>query len=625
MAKTFQVPKSPSKSILNINTFIGADFTNSPTMISENQSPNCENFIRDVPGKVRKCMGYEFISNFGNQKINGFYDDGNGRVIVHAGQYLYRFVPEERNAPTPIYGGLPNEKSFFVRMGEYGFILTGQKIVVIMQDGTYHPLTVPSDRLYTPIIAISKRPNGGGTPYEPLNMLSTYFTDSFLGTETDTDYYLSFTDLDNFPITVKVMNEQGIYQTVAESAYTVDRANGIIHFASAPGVSPITGEDNVRITASKAFGNAQKIDKAKYGIAFGVSGSRDRLFLTDGESNRDYFSEYNNPFYFPDTYYCEVGSAKSKIVGYAVVSNKLVTYKDENENGQNIVIREGTLTNENVPLFRTVNTLQGVSACAPFAFDYLDNEPLCLTKSGVYAITTQDITGEKYTQCRSFYINGKLLSESDLQEAYSCVYDDMYWLLLNGKCYILDGLQPISSDRQMPFSTRQYACFLRTNIPANIIFTYQDRLWFGDFNGNVYRFYKDKNALASYNDNGAPIHCVWETPDFDGKLFYKNKTFRYMAVRLGTAIATSLKISAMKNGLWTFIKEDNTTGRYFKFSELMFSKFTFSNNRTERVMSTKLRIKKVDKARFRIENDELNEPFIIHDVAFEYVENGNFR
>ena len=36
-------------------------------------------------------------------------------------------------------------------------------------------------------------------------------------------------------------------------------------------------------------------------------------------------------------------------------------------------------------------------------------------------------------------------------------------------------------------------------------------------------------------------------------------------------------------------------------------------------------MKKVDKARFRLENNELGEPFGIYNVALEYTENGNYK
>ena len=269
--------------------------------------------------------------------------------------------------------------------------------------------------------------------------------------------------------------------------------------------------------------------------------------------------------------------------------------------------------------------MQGAGAIAKYTFAYLCTEPLFLTRSGVYAVTSQDVTGEKYSQNRSFYVNGKLLSESNLSEAFAYVYHDMYWLCLNGAIYILDGLQPVQTDKSLPYATRQYACFYRTNVAARVMWSVDDVLYFGDSTGNIYQFYTDSSSQESYNDNGTAITCKWETPDIDGKLFYKNKTFRYLAVRLKSAVATSIKFYVQKRGLWNEVKEDTTSARYLAFNQVDFEKFTFSTDATQKVIPCKIRVKKVDKARFRIVNDALNEPFGLFDLAFEYVESGNYK
>ena len=49
MATQFSIPASPARSIVTIDTFLGADFTNSPAAVKETMSPNLKNMIRDVP------------------------------------------------------------------------------------------------------------------------------------------------------------------------------------------------------------------------------------------------------------------------------------------------------------------------------------------------------------------------------------------------------------------------------------------------------------------------------------------------------------------------------------------------------------------------------------------------
>ena len=617
MATKFSIPSSPSRSVLTISTFLGADFTNSPAAVSENQSPNCKNMIRDVPGKVRKCMGYKKIAEYDDQ-INGYhYIRGEQYGLVHAGTKMYY------NGVVK-YSDANNARSRSWQFDNKLYIVDGKKLLV--WDGA--EVKPASEYAKIPTVTIAKAPNGGGTSYEDLNLIQPGFTELFAGTEGDTAYHMTFGGLDDTTVKAYILDSSGSWVEKTENTdFTVDRENGIINFTAAPGKSPVTGEDNVKITAYRTVsGYADRINKCCIGTQYGLKGAMDRLFLSGNPDyiNQDWFSDQNDPTYFADTYYSSLGTSKSAIMGYSVINNYLATHKDEMETDQFIVLREGVLA-DNKPVFRSVNTLQGAGAIAKDTFAYLSSEPLFLTRSGVYAITAQDITGEKYGQNRSFYLNGKLLKESDLEKAFAFVYKDMYWLCVNGVAYILDGLQPMQTDKSMPYSTRQYAGFYRTNLPANCMWEKDGNLYFGSTDGRVCEFYRDSDALVSYNDDGEKIEAIWETPDLDGKLFYKNKTFRYLAVRLKSAVATTLEMYVQKRGLWSFIKKDNYTARYLSFGSVVFSKFTFSSDQTQKIIPTKLRVKKVDKARFRFVNAELNEPFGLFDIALEYVENGNHK
>lgn len=504
----------------------------------------------------------------------------------------------------------------------------------IDRNGYRHYVKRVADNAYIPLVTISKNPEGGGEPHEDLNLLTPAFTEQFLAQEDPQthvwpkDYHLSFTGLDEVEPKVWLLDSDGEWdlQTYGTD-YTCDYAGGIISFVTAPGASPVTGQDNVKVEAYRTVsGYSDQINKCTFGILYGVNGASDRLFVSGNPEfiNRDWYSGLNDPTYFPDTSYSILGTSGSAIVGYSIISNYLAAHKDWMERDQNIILRQGDLV-DSEPSFRIINTLQGAGAVASHSFAYLATEPLFLTRQGIYAVTAQDITGEKYSQNRSYFLDGKLLNEKNLEKAFGFVYKDMYWLCLNNVAYILDGLQPMQTDRSMPYATRQYAGFYRTNLPANVMWEQDERLYFGTPDGRVCRFYNDKYSLDSYNDDGEPIEAIWETPDIDGKLFYKNKTLRYIALRLDSALATSVSIWVMNRGLWQFIKKDDTSGRYFSFMHLIFSKLSFSGDRTQHTISTKVRVKKVDKFRLRLTNDDLNEPFGLFNIAFEYVENGNYK
>ena len=585
------------------------------------------------------------------------FDDKDYTRLVHISNKMYletngsyRELTDKMNAHRSL--SWQNDKKVYIIDGANYYVYDHDTLMLYDVANTTPTSDNNAENIaYVPIVTIAKTPAGGGVSYEDLNLLTTAFIELFEGDATSTNYQLSFSDLASKTegqVKAWILNASGGWDEKVEGVdFTVDRPNGVIQFNSAPGKSLVTGEDNVKILAYKSNeGYKERISGCTIGALFGVNGAADRLFLSGNPNylNLDWHSGQYQFNYFPDTSYAKLGSDTSAIVGYSIVNNYLATHKDENDPTQAVIIREGDLITtsetsvvgsgtgeENTiynqePAFRIINTLQGSGAIAPYSFSTLQTEPVFLTRSGVQAITPQDMTGEKYSQTRSFYLNGKLLEESNLESATALVHNDMYMLFINSNVYVLDGLQAVRTDKSAPYASRQYCAFFLTNIPANIAWVENNELWFGTNDGRLCKFYSDKEALESYNDDGQAIPCFWETCDMDGSLFYKNKTFRYMAVRLKSNIKTGVTMYSQTRGLWTLIKESKEiSNKIFKFSTLSFSQLTFNNDTSDQVVSSKLRVKKIDKARFKLENSELNEPFGIQNLAFEYVESGNFK
>lgn len=523
-----------------------------------------------------------------------------------------------------IYTGCADARSSSWQYGDKLYLVDGKAL--LGYDGD--KVAPASENAKIPIVTIGKAPSGGGKPLDDLNLLQPKFTEQFLGTETDKVYQLSFPGLDATAVTVKLLQANGTWVDKKEGTdFTVNRTTGAVTFLQAPGKSPVTGQDNISITASRTIsGYADRINHCDIGILYGISGAADRLFLSGNPDNKNYdwFSEQYDFSYFPDTGYAVLGTDHSAIMGYSIINDRLAAHKDDMEDGRNVILRSGQLT-DGKPAFPIVGTLQGPGAVAKHTCDYLCTEPLFLTGLGIYAITPADLTGERYANLRSYYINGLLLKEPHLEDAVGISYKDMYWLVLNGTGYILDGLQPQQTDKSAPYATRQYACFHRQGLPARVLWQHEGRLWFGTNDGKICRFYNDPDALHSYSDDGQPITCSWRTPYLEGKSFYKNKSFKFLAIRLSSAVATSVKIFSQRRGIWTMIKENQAAARYFSWSNICWSKFSWSPDSTPKTVSGKVRVKKVDKACFEFQNTALNEPFGLMDYALEFVENGKYK
>lgn len=623
----FTVPEESKKYGVTIETFRGVDLNNSPANVDKSRSPEAPNMIRDQVGKVRKRTGYTTMATTPEgAAVNGVYRLGE-ELLVHAGTTLYRRnVGEDGGWTLESIGSMADSRSRGFVFDEKLYLLDGS--VYRVYDGT--SLSAVSDNATVPTIIISRRPTGGGTAYQGLNLIGKKWTESFLGTADAKVYQLTTAELDSTPVTAEVLDAEGTWETKAEGTdFTVDRAAGKVTFTTAPGESPVTGQDNVKITASKAReGYEDVINRCTIAEVYGVGGATDRVFLSgNGEKHgTDFYSDFEDPAFFPDTNYGKIARDGGQIVGYAVLNNTLATFLTGGADGRNVVVRTGSLDEDGNAVFRITNTMIGQSAVATDSFCRTDKEPLFLTDRGVFAITAEELTGEKYSQERSYYIGNALRKAINRTAASACIYGDFYVLALEGTLYLLD-LQQKFYEKNSPYSSFQYECYYFPNVGADIVWIDNDgALCFATTAGALRRFATETEDPASYNDDGAAVSAYWETADFDGELFFHTKTFTGVAVRLAAYTVTGVKILALVRGIWKQVYDAGSKARYMSFDYVNFEKLTFSGDTTPRTLYGKTKLKKVDKVRFRLVNEEINEPFGLYAFGVQYRESGsNYR
>ena len=621
----FNVPSESQKYSAVVETFRGVDLNNSPSNVDKSRSPAAPNMIRDQVGKVRKRMGYETkVTAPGGAAINGVHHLLE-ETLVHAGEKLYRLSDTDGTWELTEIGAMANARSRSFVFDQKLYLLDGTTYQVY--DG--ETLAAVADSATVPTIIISRRPTGGGQSYQGLNLLGRKWTESFLGTADATVYQLTTKDLAEDAVTARVLNADGVWEDKTEGTdFTVDRAAGTVTFSTAPGVSPVTGQDNVQITAAKVReGYLDTINRCTIAAVYGVGGSTDRVFLS-GNGDKpgvDWYSNFEDPAFFPDTNYTKLVRDGARVTGYTVLSNTLAAFIDGASDGRNVVVRSGVLDENGDAVFRVSNTMIGQDAVAPDTFCRTDKEPLFLTNRGVYAITAEELTGEKYSQERSYYIASAIGAAQGRENACACTYGDFYALALDGTIYLLD-LQQKTYERNSPYSSFQYECYYWPDIPARVLFLDGDALCFGTEDGKLCRFHTNVDDVTSYNDDGAAIDAYWETSDFDGKIFFHVKTFTGLAVRLAAAVNTGVVVYAQVRGMWKQVFASGAKARYFDWSYIDFSKFTFSSDRTPRTLYGKIKLKKADKVRFRLQNNVLNEPSGLYAFGLQFKEpGGNYK
>lgn len=548
---------------VTLGGFAGLDLTSGALSASPTRSPDAPNIMPGPDGRPTRRPGYATAEQYGGP-VYGAYSLTNGQSavhLVHAGSRLYA-------DGEVVYEGMAEAPSCAVQMprsnaahagdfaggGSGGSADSGNSSPCLwISDGQTYlcfdgERAFPASEIATaPLITIAKSPNGiGGVSYLPVNLLTGWCTDSFLGVASVKEYYLSFGNLTAARLTVEKMDAEGNFVRM-ETGYMVDRPLGKLTFINAPGASPVTGEDNLRVTYERQTDNAQKINKCRLSTLYGVGGNRDRVFLcgNPGEANVDRWSEFADPTYFGDVYYGVVGRAGNPIVGYAQVGDRLVTLKRDEEGGSNAVVRYGSIGAgatglSDYALFRVENVLQGEGALGARSIGTVANEPLFLTRQGVFAMTAADITGERYMQNRSYYLNGALVrairsaqaAGEDLSRASCAVWGRFWALALGGRLWLLDTAQK-QYEPDSPHATYQYERYVWENIGASLLFvrtdpaTGQQTLCFGTEDGRVCAFVHPDEAAprpGDYTDDGVAYDCWWTTPLLHLGSFSRRKT-----------------------------------------------------------------------------------------------------
>ena len=631
---------SPTVKYLNIAKFRGVDFANNPTQVDKNRSPNAQNIISDLAGKPVKRTGYETVADFGS-RINGIYrlaTEDVEKFLVHAGSKLYEW--ERVNGifsatGTQLYADMNNQRSMAFQNDKKLYILDGKTYLVYGEfDGTFSVKKV-IDVATVPTCFLALKPDGtGGKQFQDVNVLTQKRTYSFLVTSEQaetTEFHLSTDDLklNSTPVSARKLKNDGTWTTMTETTdFTVNRTKGVITFKAAPGATPSTGVDNVEIT----FGvdgteGPDIINRCTIATQFGYGGSTDRVFVSGNPEakNFHYWSSVNDPCYFPGLNYAYLGQDSSAIIGYSRVGNALAVHKEDNEQDQTIFLVTGSYDTSNGYQFAISGSVAGVGAVSKYCFKRLGTEPLFLSRQGVYAVTTQYLTAERYAQNRSWYIDTKLTKEPGLSEAVAIEYNSYYYLAVNGHVYVADGRNK-TYEKNAPQSEYQYEWYYFTDIDCRVWWEYDGRLYFGDSDGKIRRFKlanEDTATHPTYSDDGLPIRAYWETPVFSFDTLSRHKTLKGFWVMLSPYWRSSVEIYYRYKGSLRMVKEETTD--IFSFLDIDFNRLSFITDDFPMIITTNAKAKKFTLIQFRLENNVAGEGFGFYEMEASYIVTGKYK
>lgn len=530
---------------------------------------------------------------------------------------------------------------------------------------------------YTPSTSIARKPDGtSSTTFEGRNLLSEWVRNLFLADGTSTIYkcdgYFSSTS------DVKVEKLIGGTWTLQTTGYTVANVGsyGQVTFTTAPAAPSTLGEDNVRI--SYRLGGLNACNWLVNYEYYGYGGRNDYAFVAmvgkrgEMKRNRDFRIRLED-WYMDTNSYTDFGDDLGVIKGYSLYGGYLVTHTLKIGENPTIFLRRGSLDDQGEAIFPVTIGLVGVGALNGMTNASLRGDPLWLSESGVVALASNEITNVQSIQDRGYYINQLLLKEPYLDQSIAFVYQNKYHLCVNGNMYIADPRMKYTEKLSFNESF-QYDWYYFNGINATEYTIQDDTLYLAD-GVNIIRFktaedsypYCDEivysapttwatatsytinaivtngtdtyRCLVAHNSSNQPLEegkywhrifndttvyqipviCYWTTPIMNMGDITMRKTLQNLWVRLGKYARMSARIYYSTQGIISE-KYDGI----FDFSNIDFSRFTFSTDTDPSVLVTNRAERKFMSIQFKVESrDEY--PFSLLEIVGKYVFNNQFK
>lgn len=597
--------------------FKGVDFSTDPMLVDESRSPYAVNLISDTGNSPEKRPGWRTLHQL-EGRINGLYRCEIGdkaHYLAHAGDKFWEIDPNGAD-PVLLREGVNDDRSVGIWLNGALYVLTGAEYL------KYDGKTLGAVDPYVPTVITNRKPTGGGDSLQGYNLIGRKWIEEFIGDGSTKVYQLTATDLDNTAVECEIFTGGAWVAKAEVTDFTVDRAKGQVTFTTAPEKSEIP---NVKLKPSKTRANyADRINKAKTAAVY----NDQVVFLAGAEKGIDYRSGFGQPNFFPDTGYDRVGTDETDIMGYCKIGEYLGIIKESNNQDSTIYLRwvdtiqqynpDGSSYTETV--YKKKQGVVGVGAVSRYAIGNLLDEPLFLSDRGVFALTSNAVTFERTVQNRSNYVDAKLTKEPGLENAVGTEWMGYYLVCVNGRSYILDSKQksyPKSSN-----SAYLYECYYWENIPARVLLSVGDILYFGTEDGRICRFNTDNETVSKYSDDGKAIVAIWSTKSDDDGYPQHLKTLEKkgtsVTIKPFTRSSAMIFIRTERDAANREVQQEAVrieTMDIFSWEDIDFSRFTFNSNDAPQDIMVKKKIKKYKRVQFIIQNSTVNEGFGVFQIT----------
>ena len=415
-------------------SFRGVDFRGEE--INLVRSPDALNVWKDYKetDSIRTRPALKFEQGFKDTVYGVFFYEVGGKKIqlVHSGTKLYKLVVNEETKATEvteIYSNLNAAKSDAFVYDNMFYFKDGSNYL------QYDGLEVKEVVGYVPTTTIGRKPAGGGTKHEDVNLLTGMRKNTFLADGESTEFFLDAQEIDtDFAPVVKVNDE-------VVTNYTVDHKAGKIKFTTAPKEPLTEGQDNVSVEFKKVVaGYRDKINKCTLLQVFD-----NRVFFSGNDEfpNMIWHCSLSDPTYCSDLDYYNEGLDSAKVKGLVAGNNVLWVFKEPNQANTTVFYHTPTIDSEYGKIYPSTHSSIS-TGCVGKAINFND-DIIFFSERGMEGISG-DITTEQAIGHRSTMVDRKLTAEKNYKNMVLEEWEGYLLVFIDNKVYLADSRAAFTND-----------------------------------------------------------------------------------------------------------------------------------------------------------------------------------
>lgn len=450
---------------------------------------------------------------------------------------------------------------------------------------------------YIPLVKIATTPNGVGTDYEPINVLTGKKRQTFSPDGTEKTFVLAENNLTSID-SVKV---NGIETTV-----TKDLSKGTIKFSTAP----TQGVDTIEVQWTKGTGQRELVYKNHYFQTYGLADDT-RVFLYGNADakNRIYFSDLGNEIpdvtYFPGNNFIDIGSSNIAITDIQRQYDRMIICK-EDSTYYSTYEQITDNTGESIVAF-PVYPLNKSHGAKPYNQGQVLDNYVTTIDTSIVQWTNTESKDERNAQIISPKVQ-TWLNEKDLSKAVTLDYQEEkeYWLTIDNEILIYNY---------------ENSCYSLAQLPVKIttFLSYKGIIYAGTENGKIIEFNKDATTYA-----GEIIKAEWQSGYYDFGVEEQRKTMRVLWITLKPWFKTSLDINYISDRD-SESEAKTIEKRSISYAHWNYARFTYNTQRSVKPFRVKLKAKKFAFLKLILKNEASDEKVTVNSIAIKKVYGGEVK